>query len=628
MAMAARFCLLVLALLPWCISAHQGGYDYGFDVSRQLNKRQSGEPIVVKGWGSDNVQVRQEIRELERDRELWTLYLLGVSLMQFSDQSSPISWYSLTGIHGIPYKTWQGVGPTLGNEKSGYCTHASILFPTWHRPYLVLYEQVLYDLIQQIASWWPEGEDGDRYRAAAPRFRIPFWDWASAPPSNDRALPASVGGSPDIVVDGPNGSQRIANPLFSYTFKPLNSTELPSSPFNVWGTTVRAPSTNDNRAQSNNALVAQSFDASVQSLSERLYVLFSNYPDYKAFSHNNKPTGNRTAAESLESLHDSVHTLAGGGGLGAPNIQGGHMAFIPYSAFDPIFFLHHTMVDRIFAIWQTLYPQSWVTPVRAQMSSYTTSRGQIQDSTTALTPFLASSNGTFWTSDMVRNHTRFGYTYPELVTGLSNTNIRSQATRSINRLYGQSSPANRFQAERRARGLSGSGPHDTSSEAQRLRGLVFNGNQYREWIANVYVGKQALGEPFAVHLFLGTVPRDPRTWSLSRNHIGSVGVFSSDEAMDMAQLQTSGTVPLTTRLIDKVESGELSSLEPKYVESYLKRYLKKAVIGASGRVYRPAGIPSLGVEVVSTLVRAPDTEDELPKWGSPEKHFVLTERGG
>lgn len=96
--MAARFCFLVLALLPWCLSAHRGAYDYGFDVSRQLNKRQFGEPIVVKGWGSDNVQVRQEIRELERDRELWTLYLLGVSLMQFSDQSSLTSWYSLTGM--------------------------------------------------------------------------------------------------------------------------------------------------------------------------------------------------------------------------------------------------------------------------------------------------------------------------------------------------------------------------------------------------------------------------------------------------------------------------------------------------------------------------------------------------
>ena len=101
----------------------------------------------------------------------------------------------------------------------------------------------MYDLVQQIASWWPDGEVGDRYRAAAPRFRIPYWDWAAAPPYNDRTLPASVGGSQVVVVDGPNGSQRIANPLFSYSFKPLNSTELRASPV---GTAHTAPRTKAN----------------------------------------------------------------------------------------------------------------------------------------------------------------------------------------------------------------------------------------------------------------------------------------------------------------------------------------------------------------------------------------------
>lgn len=25
-------------------------------------------------------------------------------------------------------------------QKTGYCTHGSVLFPTWHRPYVVQYE--------------------------------------------------------------------------------------------------------------------------------------------------------------------------------------------------------------------------------------------------------------------------------------------------------------------------------------------------------------------------------------------------------------------------------------------------------------------------------------------------------
>ena len=38
-----------------------------------------------------------------------------------------------------PNVPWDGV---LGDNTGaiGYCTHSSILFPTWHRPYVALYE--------------------------------------------------------------------------------------------------------------------------------------------------------------------------------------------------------------------------------------------------------------------------------------------------------------------------------------------------------------------------------------------------------------------------------------------------------------------------------------------------------
>jgi tyrosinase len=44
----------------------------------------------------------------------------------------------------MPYKPWNGVGSTTNWKTAsgfgGYCTHSSILFLTWHRPYLALYE--------------------------------------------------------------------------------------------------------------------------------------------------------------------------------------------------------------------------------------------------------------------------------------------------------------------------------------------------------------------------------------------------------------------------------------------------------------------------------------------------------
>jgi hypothetical protein len=50
------------------------------------------------------------------------------------------------------------------------------------------------------------------------------------PENGTSALPLSIGGHPDIIVSGPNGNQTIANPLFSYTFKPFNGSIFPQSP--------------------------------------------------------------------------------------------------------------------------------------------------------------------------------------------------------------------------------------------------------------------------------------------------------------------------------------------------------------------------------------------------------------
>ena len=59
--------------------------------------------------------------------------------------------------------------------------------------------------------------------------------------------------------------------------------------------------------------------------------------------------------DSIESLHDSIHNTVGG-------VNYGHMQVIDVSAFDPVFWLHHAMVDRIFAMWQSIYPDTYMEP--------------------------------------------------------------------------------------------------------------------------------------------------------------------------------------------------------------------------------------------------------------------------
>jgi tyrosinase len=58
--------------------------------------------------------------------------------------------------------------------------------------------------------------------------------------------------------------------------------------------------------------------------------VIANYPDWHDFSY---------YVESL--LHNRVHGWTGG-----------FMGQVPIAAYDPIFWAHHTMVDRLWALWQ------------------------------------------------------------------------------------------------------------------------------------------------------------------------------------------------------------------------------------------------------------------------------------
>jgi tyrosinase len=53
--------------------------------------------------------------------------------------------------------------------------------------------------------------------------------------------------------------------------------------------------------------------------------------------------------QQLEQVHDEVHVWLGG-----------TMSEIPFAAYDPLFFAHHAMIDRIWRLWQMRHPTSVV----------------------------------------------------------------------------------------------------------------------------------------------------------------------------------------------------------------------------------------------------------------------------
>ncbi|KAI9048358.1 hypothetical protein LZ554_008150 [Drepanopeziza brunnea f. sp. 'monogermtubi'] len=511
-------------------------YDYGANPP-EFSKRQNTAFIAVTGAQTGTGQngsapLRLEVRELEKDPVAWTLYILGLDMMQYAPQTEMLSWYQIAGIHGRPFIPFDNVQPRPGNDQNGYCNHVSILFPTWHRPYLALYEQVLYEHVQRIANQFPAGSVRDQYVAAAANFRIPYWDWAALPSDGASIYPQSVGGSPSISVDGPAGVQIIANPLYSYRFQPLDPLQLPNPPFDKFNQTMRYPKIQGPFPISQNNLVAEQLDNSAASFRSRLYNLLTMYHDYTTFSNEAWISSiNPEHYDSLESIHDQVHGLIG---------SGGHMTYINYSAFDPLFWLHHAMIDRVFAMWQAINPDSYVVPEPAIFNTFTASFGDTQDVNTPLTPFHKDLSGAFWTSDTVRTTEVFGYTYPETAK-YDGINVRNQVIAATNKLYGP--------------------PVDADSKVRR-RDANTTADKEQEWIANIRVKKHALDFPFYIHIFIGSFNRDPSSWSFEPNLVATHCIFvkatsSPPNAIDdkkVDQLVTA-TIPLTGRLQEDVRRG-------------------------------------------------------------------------
>jgi tyrosinase len=51
---------------------------------------------------------------------------------------------------------------------------------------------------------------------------------------------------------------------------------------------------------------------------------------------------------AIEELHNRVHLWTGG--------RNGHMRYVEFAGFDPIFWAHHAMVDRLWRLWQLDHP--------------------------------------------------------------------------------------------------------------------------------------------------------------------------------------------------------------------------------------------------------------------------------
>ncbi|EUC55883.1 tyrosinase tyrosinase: common central domain protein, partial [Rhizoctonia solani AG-3 Rhs1AP] len=166
-----------------------------------------------------------------------------------SDEFHPkaASFREIAGIHGMPYVPWPGdpdeARQTTRGSWLGYCNHASILFPSWHRPYIMVLEQIISDVAHGIASEFAERElhqaesraedsaeedmdevedvemsnKAEEWIDAADNLRFPFWDWTDSRTGVEGIPEIFQKEQIDLVV--PQGERTtFNNPLAYYKF--------------------------------------------------------------------------------------------------------------------------------------------------------------------------------------------------------------------------------------------------------------------------------------------------------------------------------------------------------------------------------------------------------------------------
>jgi tyrosinase len=143
-----------------------------------------------------------------------------------------------------------------------------------------------------------------------PSVTVPWWDWSSEQ-SRQHGIPEALSES---IVDGNK------NPLFSYHVKLPDWVDL--GPFNEQ-TGCQKPKEYDTRREPD--------DPRLLPTKQKIESLLS-LRDYGDFS------------DGLEDIHNEIHGWVGG--------SCGDMSYVPFSAFDPIFWFHHCMIDRLFWLWQ------------------------------------------------------------------------------------------------------------------------------------------------------------------------------------------------------------------------------------------------------------------------------------
>ncbi|KAM0186665.1 hypothetical protein ACHAPC_004449 [Botrytis cinerea] len=318
---------------------------------------------------------------------------------------------------------------------------------------------------------------------------------------------------------------------------------------------------------------------------------------------------------SIESPHGAVHVLVGG--------SYGHMSFLSYSGFDPIFWLHHANVDRVLSMYQAINPSTFITLLSDWYGTYTIPPGTIDTASSPLKPFAITSS-TFFTSNTCRSMSQFGYSYPEIMDwNMTAAEMTSYVTGRVNELYnsdGSNSKIKKRNFENRE--LSSEEQHEGSSANKTLR----------EWTAALSVSKLDLqGQRFIIRLFLGEIPEDPEEWGRSESLVGSLVILPPPGAVSneaTKALAYDEIVILREPAIGSNYKAHEEDGDREGTEEFLKRNLRWRAqleivlidFKLDNAPLHPTSLPTLKIIIGDEVLAMPYDITKKPVYGTKTLH--------
>lgn len=274
------------------------------------------------------------------------------------------------------------------------------------------------------------------------------------------------------------------------------------------------------------------------------------------------------------------------------------------AAYDPLFMLHHTNVDRLLALWQALHPEAWISE---------------SDGEKTLNPFW-KTNDAFHRSvdEPVRNFVEFGATYPEFV-GLENSSPdeKKQIIQGkVDALYNPQNvspginvlPAPVDDDARVAPpDVASTAPADVARVAPaNVAGAAPADTSRIVWFVRIRVKKFQLNKTFKILVFLGPVPDDPTKWISSPNLVGSHSVFvnsapkSCANCTDNLNVINEGFIDLNAALKQRGYENK-SDAE---IEGFIRDQIHWRIRKVDGTV-----VPANELEVIEVAVTTLDVTD-------------------